>query len=361
MAGLDKSALQGLSPEKLEQSNKQEPDNTKEEDVVDQAFKEAKSDTSSDDQSSPKDETKAQDANGDVDKYKNLLVNTFGFSEDEISEKDIKLAKSYAEAQSGMTRSRQEALEAKQTLTGLSEAFKKAPSLYEQLVAVAEGKEPENLSKEGNRKPENPTTQVGQLETPNEETLIQQGYLKQSELDSLDEVSRQRKITQAELRFEKDKMLEEYKQGLVKTQEDLRKQAQQDQATQLNKERVSNGFDEYVTNYGVNIEEVTDEQLSQIQQHARYIRDPQNPTLISEDAIEIAANRVLGKSLADKQPLETGKKKVDDIVDTGKSVSKVRGNQPSKNDLETQLQQMARENFQKSQNPIKYKQNLMSR
>lgn len=363
--GQDKRNFSGLSPDKLKQPEQKPED----QDAVGQALddkieqssqEEAQPNESTQESSPQEDKAETQDADPNVDKYKNLLVNTFGFDEGEITEKDIKLAKSYAEAQSGMTKSRQEALDYKQTVDGLQQVFKKAPSLYEQLVAVAQGKEPENLSTEENRKSDN-SQNIGQLEqnsTVSEQELIQGGYLSKEDLNGLDDLAKERVLAKAELRYDKDKLRQEYRNELQQERKTVQEQAQQEQAQAANRQRVDKGWDDYVMNYGVNFSEVSDDQLQQIKQNVQYIRDPQNPNLISEDAVEIAANRVLGNSVANKNPVKPSGKTVEGLTDSGKSVSKSRGNASGEKTQEEQLRQMAIDNFRNTSNPKRHKQNL---
>lgn len=298
----------------------------------------------------------------EVQQYKKLAMNTFGFTEDEIDEKVVKMAKSFKEAQSTMTKSRQEALQNKQIIDGLNQVFEKSPELYEQVKAIAQGKQPENLSTNGNHKADNPQQSVGQLDTTgdiDEDTLISKGYLKAEEIEGLDDLAKARKIAKAELAYEKDAYKQQFRNELKEEQENLRKEQELQEAKTLNKQRVESGWDSYITNYGVNLADVTDEQLQTIQSQLQYVADPSNPNLIAEDAVEIVANRVLGNTLADKKGVQTGQRNLSDIEDTGVSVSK--GSKPNQNltkaqKMDQELKKRAYENFAKTANPIAYKQ-----
>lgn len=362
--GLDKNSLKGMKPEDLTQaqvsaepSQPSEPVTpatpTAQEPVVEPSVS-----AQVQEPSSPPSDPPSMDA--ETEKLFNLAVNTFGIAENKIDESVLKLAKSYAEIQGVSTRTRQELKQFQNMADGLNKVFEKRPDLYDQMKAVAEGKE--NLTPE-TRNADN-SQQVGKLDnniSVTENELIQQGYLSASELDGLDELTRDRKVFKAEMAFEKDRLRAEYRQGLIAEREQLQAQSQQELDTKTNTQREDEGLKNYALEYGVNFAEVSDDQLLQIKQQMQYIRDPQNPKLITEDAFEIAANRVLGKSFGDKKP-PVARKSVDQLVDSGKSFS--RNSQPIGNqvpDLEAQLREKAVQNFRNTSSRGQHKANLLNK
>lgn len=298
----------------------------------------------------------------ETEKYLNVLTNTFGIEEGKIDDTHIKLAKSYLEAQSGMTKAKQSLSERQALIQNIEGVFEKAPDLYQQFTQVATGKQPENLSPQGNQA-DNPNNNVGQLNnqsgsnvTVNEQTLITSGYLDPNIVNGLDDISRLREVAKAEIAYERDRALNEYKSSLQRTQQELTQQQTLQQQSKTNSERIEKGWNNVITNYGVDLSKVDDNTFRAIEKNIAAIRDVDG--LISEDAVEIAVRRVLPKEELKNAPL-IGKKSLEDIADSGVSINK--GSAPAqkltgKDRMMQELNERAQRHFQNTTNPKSYKQ-----
>lgn len=294
-----------------------------------------------------------QDADNELAKYDNILRNTFGFNDEEINDKARKAAKSWSETQSLATKAKQEASQQKQIVDNLNAVLEKYPSLYEQLEKAAQGQYVENPSKEPVGQPNN----TGQLDQDvSEEQLVQAGYLTQEDLNGLDEFSKQRKILRAEAKYIREQESKNYMNDIKTQQETLRKQQELTQIQAENKRRAEEGFDSFVRTYGVNFAELDDSVVTQIQKRMQYTLDPSNPRLIAEDAFEIAASQILKSQGLLNQPVETQRKSVSEIEDSGKTFSKA--TKPEvKGTMADELRKRAYKNFTENNDPkSKYKQ-----
>lgn len=294
-----------------------------------------------------------QDADNELAKYDNILRNTFGFNDEEINDKARKAAKSWSETQSLATKAKQEASQQKQIVDNLNAVLEKYPSLYEQLEKAAQGRYEENPKQEPKGQPNN----TGQLDYDvSEEQLVQSGYLTQEDLNGLDEFTKQRKILRAEAKYIREQESKNYMNDIKTQQDTLRKQQEQTQIQSENKRRAEDGFDNFVRAHGVNFAELEPEVVSQIQKRMQYTLDPSNPQLIAEDAFEIAASQILKSQGLFNQPVETQRKTVSQIEDSGKTFSKA--TKPEvKGTMADELRKRAYKNFTDNNDPkSKYKQ-----
>lgn len=303
-------------------------------------------------QSQTQKEDVPQDAtDSELSKYDNILKNTYGFDESEINDKVRKVAKSWAGIQSTATKTKQEAQQYKNYIEQLNDVIEKYPSVGKKLEQAINGQYQENPVQE---EPQGqPQPSKGQLDYDDvtEDTLVSQGYLSQDELEGLDEATRMRKIMRAEAKYIREKTREEISNDIKQEQQNFQKQQQVEQIQKENEQRATNGFDEFVTKYGVNFAELDNEVMQKIQKRMAVTLDPDDPRKIAEDAFDIAARTVLpqhGVNL--QQQVQTSGKSVDQIQDTGKTFSKATKQQPKKT-LADQLRERARQNAAGSTNP----------
>lgn len=294
----------------------------------------------------------AQDAiDSELSKYDNILVNTFGYDETEISDKDRKIAKSWAEIQSTATKSKQEAQQHKQYLEQLNGVLGQHPSLYKKLEQALNGQYQENPVKEEPKGQSQPNKGQLDYDDISEDKLVSEGYLSQDELNGLDDLAKMRKVMRAEAKYIREQERDNYLNDIKNGQETLRKQQEAQTIKQENEQRATQGFDQFVTKYGVNFAELDDSVMQQIQKRMLVTLDPEDPRKIAEDAFEVAASRVLpqhGVSL--QQKVQPSGKSVDQIQDSGKTFSKAT-KQQSKKDISSQLRERAIKHAAGSMNP----------
>lgn len=296
---------------------------------------------------------KPQDVDSELSKYDNILKNTFGFTDEEITDKSRKAAKSWSETQSLATKAKQEASQHKQVVDNLNAVLQKYPSLYEQLEKAAQGRYNENPQQE----PKGQPNKAGQLDYDvSEEELVRQGYLNAEDLQGLDELAKQRKMLRAEAQYIRKQESENYANDIRTQQDNLRKQQEITQIQTENKRRAETGFDEFVRSHGVNFAELEPEVVAQIQKRMQYTLDPENPRLIAEDAFEVAASRILGQRGLLNQSTPTQKADMSQIEDTGRTFSKATKPE-GKLSMDAELRKRAYQNFTSNNDPkSKYKQ-----
>lgn len=307
-------------------------------------------------ESTEPEQKKAQDADNELSKYDNVLINTYGVTEEELEkgispDKARKLAKSWAEIQSTATKTKQEASQHKQVVDNLNAVLQKYPSLYEKLNQAVQGQYEENPTK---TEPKGQPQPQGQLDYDvSEDDLIKQGYLKAEELQGLDDLAKQRKLLRAEARYIRETESKNYMNDIKTQQENLHKQQELEQVHKENELRATQGFDNFVAQYGVNFAELDDNVVKQINKRMIHTLDPEDPRKIAEDAFEISAIQVLRKQgLMPETKVKPSGKDVSQIEDTGTSFSKATKSKQTKS-LDEQLRERAAQQFTQSNDPKK--------
>lgn len=351
VSGIDEKQLESKGKESLEKALNQKVEQSKVE-----AAPESEPDKKEPEKDSKSQEPKkTQDADNELSKYDNVLMNMYGVTEEELEkgispDKARKLAKSWAEIQSTATKTKQEASQHKQIVDNLNAVLQKHPSLYEQLQKAAQGQYQENpINQESKDQPQ----PQEQLEDVSEDDLIKQGYLKADELEGLDDLAKQRKILRAEAKYIRETESKNYLNDIKTQQENLRKQQELEQIQKENELRATQGFDNFVAQYGVNFAELDDSVVKQINKRMMHTLDPDDPRKIAEDAFEISATQVLRKNgLLPQQKVQPSGKDVSQIEDTGKSFSKATQSKRNKT-LDEQLRERAAQQFVQSNDPKK--------
>lgn len=296
----------------------------------------------------------AEDAGGDNElaEYDSMLKSTFGFNDDNITDEARKLAKSYAEIQSSATKAQQEKKKYQKQLQNVDGLFKKDPSLFEHAQAVAEGKSFENPKQQQDSQSGTTSNQSkGQLNSEDgsvdEQTLISQGYVQESDLEGLDEVQRDKALARAEIRFEKDRTINEIKQSVQEDREQARKAREQQTIQSTNEDRLTNGLDNFVKETGFNLAGLDDDVFEEIQRKAMVDRDPDDPRLVADDAFEMAARRVLTrKGLMEQNTQQTQQQKKQQMQDTGNSFNqRQRGQQKKDLSMAEELAERSKKQF----------------
>ena len=277
-----------------------------------------------------KQEPQQSTKDADVDpKDVNVLANTFGIEYESLPEEQregfAKMAKSYREAQGKYTSVTQEAQQTQQMLQQLNQFLEKNPDLKQEFQNRLSGNQP--TGKDTPSKPEPAST--GQSATVDEQQLKSNGYLKDEDLQGLDELAKERAKVKAELAYLRDQELSKFREGLISEKEKLTKAERVQQVKKTNIQRLNDGVDRVVSDYGIDFTTLDNETISAIQNRALRILDPQDPTgqTIDKDAMYDATLKELairGKLPQRQQQFQP--KTLDGITDTGKQVNKRSGN-----------------------------------
>lgn len=258
-----------------------------------------------------------------------ILQNTFGvdFDSDLDSqrEKIANIAKSYREAQSKFTKEQEQRQLHESTLNNFEQQLQQYPEVWDTVQKVAKGEYDGNSKQEPKGKPKKKSQPAVAAD---EQTLIDEGYLDQSELDGLDEIARNRVVAEAKADYHIDKRLSEFEQQTRETIEKVRKdeseKERKERIQRTNKERLDDAFDRFVADYGVNFTELDDNTIDAIRKRANVIRDPSDPSLLDVDAFYDAAQKEL--AIRDKLPKGSPKPNatngVNQILDTGHNVNR---------------------------------------
>lgn len=277
-----------------------------------------------------KQEPQQSTKDADVDpKDISVLSGTFGIEYESLPEEQrdaiAKMAKSYREAQGKYTSVTQEAQQTQQMLGQLNQFLEKNPDLKQEFQNRLSGNQ--TTGKDTPSKPEPAST--GKSATVDEQQLKSEGYLKDEDLQGLDELAKERVKAKAELAYLRDQELSKFREGLISEKEKLTKAERAQQVKKTNTERLNDGVDRVVSDYGIDFTTLDNETISAIQNRALRILDPQDPTgqTIDKDAMYDATLKELairGKLPQPQQQFQP--KTLDGITDTGKQVNKRSGN-----------------------------------
>lgn len=295
-------------------------------------------------QSEADEPVETQDAGDEPDKYDQMLKNTWGFDEDDISPKARKLAKSFVSIQKKATKNQQKAKESQELAGKFNNLLENNPELKQHAQQILQGgqKQQENPSQ---RKPSNgQSNKQGQLD---EQELISQGYLDQNDLAGLDDLARENRVLRAQMKYEKDNTLNDFRQSLQNEQEQLRKKNELKNVKKVNKQRLGKSFDRFVQDTGFDLVNLDEDIFNEIQQNAVHDRDPSDPRKVKEDAFETSAMRVLRKHdrLDNSNVNRPTQRNGVNLEDTGKSVSNSQ-QQTSNKSIEERLEERENQDFQ---------------
>ncbi len=270
-------------------------------------------------------ETETKDANVDQ-KDVSVLSNTFNIDYESLPEGAregvIKMAKSYREAQGKFTSQSQRLREKEKTLENMNSFFNSHPDIYEKVQQRRSGNQPE----EGADTPSKPSpSSDGQSATVDKQKLMKEGYLDESDLTGLDELAQDRVVAKAELRYLKDQEIASYRKELENEKKKLSEAERLEKVKQTNAERMDDGIDRVVADYGIDFTNLDDQVVDSIYKRATRILDPNDSTgrTIDKDATYDATLKELAIRglLPDKQP-KMPKKDLNSISDTGVQFNK---------------------------------------
>ena len=271
------------------------------------------------------------DANVDQ-KDVSVLANTFGVEyeslPDSAREGFLKMAKSYREAQGKYTSQSQKLKQLDSTLENFNQFLSKNSDIQKQIQSRLNGNQPED--KDTPSKPE--SSSVGKSVTVDEKQLMKDGYLDESQLTGLDELTRQREVAKAELQYLRDQEIAKFREGLQQEKQKLSEAERAEQVKKTNQNRADDGIDRVVADYGIDFTALDDDVVQAIFNRSMRILDPSDPTgrTIDKDATYDATLKELAiRDMLPKQQPPQQKKTVDGITDTGVQFNK-RGPQVKK-------------------------------
>ena len=263
-----------------------------------------------------------QSSGEDLSQYKNILTKTFGYTEDEITDKDLKVAKSYANLQSKTTK--------------IQDEFQ---TLRKQFEQQQNGNTQENSK---NKEPDNSgePSKKGDNSGVDEKTLFNEGYLKQGDLDGLSDLERQRTILHAESEYLTDKAVKDYEERIKKVEEQREQEKTKEQIKQENTKRFEQDVDNLVKQ-GVTISELREDQWEQLKTQMLNIRDPKDSRYIASNALQVAAymQGLVTPQNNNQQPESSG------LQDSGFSANKKQDTSNNSKSLNEQLSERAKSRY----------------
>lgn len=261
----------------------------------------------------------------------NTLKNTFGVDFEQVPEslRDgvLKMAKSYREAQGKFTRELEQRQLFEQTLTNFEATLKSYPEVWDTVEKIARGEYTQQTTGNSKQEPKGQPKIPSQPAIVDEQTLIQEGYLTESQLDGLDELAKARLVAKAEIAYYKDQQLKQLEQQtretLEKVEEDRKRKDREAYINTTNTQRFNESFDRFVSEYGVDFTALDEDTINAIRRRTNGIRDMDDPSLIDPDAFYDAAVKELsirGK-LPERKPIQPSNG-VNQILDTGFSANR---------------------------------------
>lgn len=270
---------------------------------------------------------------------------------------------SYNNSQSEYMKLRNQSTAALDRIQKLQEILTKNPELDTLLEKAEKGEDIKsflNTGKEPQGKPDTPVNDTSKLSTStekvSEEDLIKAGLIDERFLEDLTTNEREVVIRRARIQYLEDVLpakIAEKSADIVRKQiaEENKQRSQEEeqkQNKQLTSERYTNGIVNVVKKYELDFDANPEHNnlLSEINSFVASIRDPKNPNVIHEDAVEIATERLLkSKGLykePEPKPTDTTKDKLN-----FNSTSAQPNRQPTEPRTETLAQKMNRLHYEK--------------
>lgn len=311
-------------------TEEQKPQNTNPEEGQEKKVENSEKKLDIDQKNSYIDSTENQNQNDETEKLKSVLENTFGGD-------PLKAAKSWKEAQSYAAQLRQKLKDMESETNAIYDVVEKNPKLQELFEKAHKGEDIENFfrSKEPEGKPA--SSMESQLDSSiSEKQLYEAGIVKPSELEFLSEAQKSERLNQARLVYQQRTLPKTIaQQAAVEFQRQIeendrkRKEADEQRTNkQLNQNRWKSGIEEAAETFGLHFAGEDNVLLDEIERYASYYRDPDNPNVIDEKAVYLAAQRVLMQKGRDYTPrnykkvVDEAKKENSGKFDTGFSVNK---------------------------------------
>jgi hypothetical protein len=206
-----------------------------------------------------------------------------------------KAVKSWREAQSAYNKTQNKLKESEQYLNQLDSVLEKNPTLAELIKKANAGEDVEkiiNKTEPLEGKPQ-PTTK----NDVSVEELIFEGYLDKTEMEFLTAEQRAYAIRQAKLNYIEDTLpkraAEKVMRQIEEAEQEKRLREQQTTNRKLTEERYNKGIETVLEEYELDFKGEHEDVLTEINKRVRYMADPDNPNVISEDAVYLATQAVL--------------------------------------------------------------------
>lgn len=341
-----KEELRGQNPD-----NSQQGEQEQQTDPVDQNMQQKRQESSGESQEQqqtqnqqPQQQSQEQGQEEDLTKYDNVVKQTFGIPEDQINDYTRKMAKSWASQQSEYSKLKSQYNQEKQDLDRFNQILESNPDLKEEIQKAKEGKrqQKQENSQQESQSSEKPKSGNNSGDV-DEQTLIQQGYLTEGDLEGLTELERQNKKFKAELQYDKDQTLNEWQEQRQKAEQEQEQKKTQEQKNQVNQDRANKGFDDLVAK-GVNLSELPDDQFNSLISQMKAYRDPNDMHLLDENALELAAYK---QGLLSQQNMSNDQQQQKTLNDTGFSTNKQQPSNETK-DINQELTERAKDKYRKT-------------
>lgn len=241
-----------------------------------------------------------ESAESTEDPIENLLNKTFGGDPKKATKSYLESQKAYAKLQEQARENEKKLRELEGQFSTLDQVISNNPDLLQQLEkAIKGGNESQSSSVEPHGKP-NQNVDAGKLSSstlPTEQTLVSAGYMDASDKDNLPTMEYQQKLLSAQISYVQkelpDLITQQVEQRLTQSHQQRAEQQKRDQVKQTNTKRLSEGFDRAVAKFGLDFTGAHATLFDEINNTVLAYRDPNNLDLVDEQAVELAAERVL--------------------------------------------------------------------
>lgn len=239
------------------------------------------------------------------DPIENLINNTFSGDPKKIAKSYLESQKQFTKLQDQYRQTDSRVQEFESQFQALNNLLERYPSLAKQVEKAIKGEysESQTVSSEEPKGKPAPTTE-GKLDStstlPTEQTLVQQGYIDPTDKDRLSTLDYERKVLEAQIRYAREDLprtiAEQTRKQYNQSLEQERKRQALEQQKQINEQRFSESFDRAVGKFGLDFTSTHAHLQDQILNAVKAYRDPDNINLLSDDAVELAAERILRKN-----------------------------------------------------------------
>lgn len=250
--------------------------------------------------------------------------------EKQFNKDGTKAVKSWKETSSALDRLKNEYNKIQNQYQSIEQILEKNPKLADLVEKAYKGEDIQNFFEQKNTESKDKldNVRVESKLTPdkvdvNTDELVSRGYISKVDLEYMTPEQKSYAIRQAKLAYIEDTLPERITEKAAKRIEELEKQRQLEAAKQkniqTNIERYEKGIDTILAEYKLDLDGEHKDLVAEINQRAKFIRDPHNPDLISSDAVFLATQATLmSKGIQverrnTERNIEDAKRRTDDI------------------------------------------------
>lgn len=268
--------------------------------------------------------------NSYISEEEKKLIDIF---EKQFQKDGVKAVKSWKETTSALHKMDNEYKTIKQRYDSIEQVLEQNPNLAKLVEKAYNGEDIQNFfeerSKESNiGKPVDTRTESklnrSQVDVSVDE-LVEKGYLKKDELDYMTPEQKSYVIRQAKVVYAEDTLPDRIFEKTTKQIEEYerQKQLEKEQARnqQLNIERYNKGIQSILNEFKFDPNGEHADLHKEIMQRVKYIRDPKNSNLISDDAVFLATQATLLSRGIQLEPKNTEKT----VTESKENISKMFG------------------------------------